>query len=228
MSNVFMKENISITDLAEKLKVSQDSLRKWQTKYKLSVPKNQKGSRYYSPALVETFSKIKELKDQNKKDDEILVLIGPISSTKLIEPIPKAENNIIDDIKLSIATEIKSNNEMAYKLASVSNELGFMRGQLEYTREENQDLKLKLDSNLEVEKKSLQLFNSLVSKEKEIIVLNSKLDIAMVEARNKDYIIDSLRNDNQVLKAKLVELEAKLIEVSKLGFIDKIRFKYEK
>ena len=228
MSNVFMKENITIKDLADRLKISQDSLRKWEAKYSLDVPRTQKGSRYYSPALVDTFCKIKELKDQNKKDDEILVLIRSQGSNNLVEAIPKIENNIIDDIKLSIATEIKSNNEMAYKLASVSNELGFMRGQLEYTREENQELKLKLDSNLEVEKKSLQLFNSLVSKEKEIIVLNSKLDIAMVEARNKDYIIDSLRNDNQVLKAKLVELEAKLIEVSKLGFIDKIRFKYEK
>jgi hypothetical protein len=67
-----------------------------------------------------------------------------------------------------------------------------------------------------------------IEKEKELIVLNSKLDIAMIEVRNKDYIIDSLKSDNEVLRSKLVEIEAKLVEVSKLGFIDKLRFKWEK
>lgn len=223
-----MKENISITDLAEKLKVSQDSLRKWQTKYKLSVPKNQKGSRYYPSALVEIFCKIKELKDQNKKDNEILAIIGSNTSNNLVESIQKTETTLIDTIKLSVQEEIKSNNELAYKLSTISNQLGFVSGQLEYTRQENQELKTKLDSSLEIEKARQELYHALVEKEKELIVLNSKLDISLVEARNKDYIIDTLKSDNEVLKAKLVELEAKLLEVSKLGFIDKLRFKYEK
>lgn len=149
--------NLNIKELSKKIDIAQETLRRWEAKYSfLIVPRNQKGNRFYPPSIVEQFVKLKELKDQDKLDEEIIGFFGVVppdpespnlnlTSTQVNQNLKTA---LIEEIKTTLSNEIKVNNDMAFKLSGVSNELGFMRGQLKFTQDENQDLKNQLQYKL--------------------------------------------------------------------------------
>jgi DNA-binding transcriptional MerR regulator len=68
--------NVTINDLAEKLDVSPSTLRAWQEKLEIEVPKNNKGHRRYTLELVKIFTEVRKLLADNKSFDEIKNIIN--------------------------------------------------------------------------------------------------------------------------------------------------------
>lgn len=230
----------NIKELAKKLKLSEETLRKWEVKFLIEVPRNQKNNRYYPENIENIFCKIKELKDLNFIDDNIKKELSSLYQLNLnlntneinlskinTEEIKIKESNLfIEEIK----NTIKESNDLALKLSNVSAEMGFLKGQLKYIEEENFSLKKELNLN-SIELKKISELQAIInlkekdffSKEKKIIELEAKLNLTKIELENKDYIINTYKNNEVELQNKINELQNKLIELNKIGFLEKIK-----
>ena len=60
-----------ISEAARLLGVETYHLRTWEDEFKLVIPRNEKGYRYYGEKEIHTFEQIKDLKDQGLDSDEI-------------------------------------------------------------------------------------------------------------------------------------------------------------
>jgi len=134
-----MKNTITIKELAKKLSLVEETIRKWESRYSIEVKRNSRNSRYYTDDLVLIFEKIKELKDKKYEDEEIFSELKKIfnlgldvtsNESKLLQ---LSENNHNSNLFIEeIKTTIKDNNELALRLANVSAEMGFLKGKLHY------------------------------------------------------------------------------------------------
>lgn len=59
-----LKERYSITELSEMLEISDHALRFYEKEFELTVPKDERGRRYYTTALANTMYKIKVMRSE--------------------------------------------------------------------------------------------------------------------------------------------------------------------
>lgn len=230
-----MKNTITIKELAKKLGLVEETIRKWESRYSIEVKRNSRNSRYYTDDLVIIFEKIKELKDKKYEDEEIFIELKKIfnlgldvtsNESKLLQ---LSENNHNSNLFIEeIKTTIKDNNELALRLASVSAEMGFLKGKLHYIEDENSSLKKEAQLTKIESKKILELNQELLNKEKELNELKLKINIISIELQSKDYLLNEGKKENDKLNLGLLNLQHKLIEVSNMSILNKIKFKYDK
>lgn len=222
-------KNLNINELAKKLDLSPETLRKWEARYNLIVPRNQKNSRYFTGDLVELITNINELKKQGFLDNDIITKLQLNNNEKNLNEVQQTSKELqgtfISEIKESFNQSIKDNNELAFTLAKVSNELGFLKGQSEYIKTENEHLKIELH-NKEVElKNTLELNHILNQKEKHILELEFKLKNNSIELQNLHDSLIEVKKEKVELQNKLNEAQQMLDKINKMNFLEKLRFR---
>jgi DNA-binding transcriptional MerR regulator len=125
-------ERYTITELSEKLKVTDHALRYYEKEFKITVPKDERGRRYYTKDLANIMYQIKSMRDDGleikaiKKilesenvicdsnsiplDDKTLSIV-PISSKESYPDIKQFFNEFKSEITCSITKEVASAKE---------------------------------------------------------------------------------------------------------------------
>lgn len=98
-----LKDWYSITELSKCLKVTDHALRYYEREFNMTVPKDRRGRRYYTPELANIMYKIKAMRDEGL---EIKAIKKVLESENIISnPPPVVEqNNIVP------ATAVKPDN----------------------------------------------------------------------------------------------------------------------
>jgi DNA-binding transcriptional MerR regulator len=78
------KEKYSITELSKLLKVTDHTLRYYEKEFKLPIPRDSRGRRYYTNDLVDILRKIKDLRNNG------------IEIRSIKETLPKVASNYVD------------------------------------------------------------------------------------------------------------------------------------
>lgn len=99
-----LKDRYTITELSERLKVTDHALRYYEKEFSLTVPKDDRGRRYYTPELANIMFQVKTMRDDGLE-------------IKAIRKILQAENNIkepppvvLDDGSVSLLPMEPQNN----------------------------------------------------------------------------------------------------------------------
>jgi len=85
-----LKDRYSITELSECLKVTDHTLRYYEKEFHMTVPKDKRGRRYYTPELANIMYKIKSMRDEGL---EIKAIKKILESENAISPPPVVEQN---------------------------------------------------------------------------------------------------------------------------------------
>lgn len=105
-----LKERYSITELSERLSVTDHTLRYYEKEFCMTVPKNKRGRRYYTPELANIMYQIKTMRDDGLEIKAIKKIF--MADNIIKEPPPllndttalsKSDSNITDntsDIKV--------------------------------------------------------------------------------------------------------------------------------
>lgn len=80
------KENRSITQASELLNIKDVTLRKWEKDFKINIPKNELGHRYYTQKELDLLKQIKDFKDNGYTISQIQTIL-----TKSIYALEQAE-----------------------------------------------------------------------------------------------------------------------------------------
>jgi len=94
--------------------------------------------------------------------------------------------------------------------------------------DENSSLKKELQLTKIESKKILELNQELLNKEKELNEAKLKINIISIELQSKDYLLNEAKKENDKLNLAFLNLQHKLIEVSNMSILNKIKFKYDK
>lgn len=229
-------KKITIKELANQLEVSQESIRNWEKWFSISVSRNQKNIRFYTEDIVEIFYKIKQLKTSGMLDKDIkneLNLKQPQSNSNNFKQLQTSNENhkeldlnfVVNEINKGLKEEIKANNELAFKLANVSREMGFLQGTIKSLEDANKTL---LETTSNDKNIILELNNTITLKDKENIELQFKLNTASIQLKNLEYQIVSKNERIEELSNKLKQLETTFENFNSLSFFQKLKFKYEK
>lgn len=226
----------TIKELANQLEVSQESIRNWEKWFSINVSRNSKNVRYYTEDVIEIFIKIKQLKTTGMLDKDIKAQLNieiPQSNSNNLNQLQTSNENhnlldlnlIVNEINKNIKDEIKANNELAFNLAGVSREMGFLQGTLKSLEGENKKLLEKTSNN---KNKISELNDIILLKDKENIELQFKLNSSLIQVQNLEYQITTKNEKIEELSNKLKQLETIFENFNNLGFFQKMKFKYEK
>ncbi|MCR4434281.1 MAG: MerR family transcriptional regulator [Clostridiales bacterium] len=80
-----LKEKYTITELSERLNVTDHALRYYEKEFSLAVPKDSRGRRYYTPELANIMYQIKTMRDDGL---EIKAIKKILISENMINPPP--------------------------------------------------------------------------------------------------------------------------------------------
>ena len=128
----------TINELAEKLNLNSQTLRKWEKDFKLKIPRNDMGHRYYTDRELELFENIKEwkekgatlkiinnylgksndFKEQNEQALELVTLdkltgkeIQELLTYKLADILHEREQKLKDEFKKELQGELEKQEE---------------------------------------------------------------------------------------------------------------------
>jgi DNA-binding transcriptional MerR regulator len=89
-----LKDRYSITELSKCLKVTDHALRYYEKEFNMTVPKDKRGRRYYTPELANIMYKIKAMRDEGL---EIKAIRKVLESENIIGGPPPVvdQNNIV-------------------------------------------------------------------------------------------------------------------------------------
>ena len=72
-----LKDRYSITELSKCLKVTDHALRYYEREFNMTVPKDRRGRRYYTPELANIMYKIKAMRDEGLEIKAIKRFLSP-------------------------------------------------------------------------------------------------------------------------------------------------------
>lgn len=162
---------MNINEIAQKLNISVDTIRKWEKHFKLDVIRDSEGQGYYSDSDLKMFHAIKILRDNEDVSDEIL-------ETNLFE-IHRL-NYLIKEIRTLLENRLSYILEISEKYATVKYELGNLKAKLE-TKEHILNLiantynKVIHSLKKEIEKKNKEIEEINLKKDCEIEALKAEL-----------------------------------------------------
>lgn len=81
-----LKDRYSITELSKCLKVTDHALRYYEREFNMTVPKDRRGRRYYTPELANIMYKIKAMRDEGL---EIKAIKKVLESENIISNPPR-------------------------------------------------------------------------------------------------------------------------------------------
>lgn len=141
-----LKDKYTITELSEKLKITDHALRYYEKEFKLNIPKDERGRRYYTAETANVMYQIKTMRDDGleikaiRKILESENIICDQSSIAMddrsLSLIPIKQNEVYPDIKqffeefkaeltCSISTEVSSAKEyITHEISKTKLELG--------------------------------------------------------------------------------------------------------
>lgn len=91
-----LKDRYTITELSERLKVTDHALRYYEKEFNLRVPKDERGRRYYTPELANIMFQIKNMRDEGLEIKAIRKILQ--SEHVIVEPPPV----VLDESTVSI------------------------------------------------------------------------------------------------------------------------------
>lgn len=91
-----LKDRYTITELSERLKVTDHALRYYEKEFGICVPKDERGRRYYTPELANLMYQIKSMRDEGL---EIKAIRKILQSENIISEPPSV---VLDDGSVSL------------------------------------------------------------------------------------------------------------------------------
>lgn len=85
-----LKDRYTITELSKNLSVTDHALRYYEKEFKMYVPKDKRGRRYYTPDLANIMYQIKNMRDEGLEIKAIKKILKP--EIELIAPLPEEKN----------------------------------------------------------------------------------------------------------------------------------------
>jgi DNA-binding transcriptional MerR regulator len=176
---------MNINEIAEKLNISIDTIRKWEKHFNLEVSRDSEGRRFYSDSDLKMFHAIKLLRDNENTPVEIA---EPFEQDIDIIHDIHSLNFLIKEIRVLLENRLTYILEISEKYSKVSYELGNLKAKLE-TKEQVLSLisetynKVINSLKKEIEKKNKELDEINLKKDLEIEYLRAELE----KERNKPW-----------------------------------------
>lgn len=169
-----LKDRYTITELSERLGITDHALRYYEKEFNMSIPKDSRGRRFYTPEYANIMFQIKTMRDDGLEIKAIKKILEPESSMN--EPPPIVPENVYNSltpivpsdnileiknffnefgerITLSISTEVASAKDQ------INKELNKTKLELGACMENNiRKIECKLDKHFENVDKSLGLW----------------------------------------------------------------------
>jgi DNA-binding transcriptional MerR regulator len=93
-----LKDRYTITELSERLQVTDHALRYYEKEFCLKIPKDERGRRYYTPDMANLMYQIKKMRDEGLEIKAIKKILD--SENIIVEPPPV----VLDDGSMSLIT----------------------------------------------------------------------------------------------------------------------------
>lgn len=145
-----LKEKYTITELSNRLKVTDHALRYYEKEFRLQIPKDDRGRRFYTPELANLMYQIKTMRDQGLEIKAIRKILQDENIIKDPPPVVAGEDSVsvIPYTAQSPSADIKKyfDDFKSEVTASITMELGTAR---EYLSKEIAKSKLELGACVE-------------------------------------------------------------------------------
>lgn len=86
-----LKEKYSITELSERLSITDHALRYYEKEFNINIPKDERGRRYYTPEYANLMYQIKNMRDEGLEIKAIKKVL--LSEGLIFEPSPMLVEN---------------------------------------------------------------------------------------------------------------------------------------
>ncbi|WP_027621579.1 MerR family transcriptional regulator [Acetivibrio clariflavus] len=90
-----LKDRYTITELSERLGVTDHALRYYEKEFNLNIPKDSRGRRYYTPEYANIMFKIKTMRDDGL---EIKAIKKILESENIVDPPPVVTDNTFNTL----------------------------------------------------------------------------------------------------------------------------------
>jgi DNA-binding transcriptional MerR regulator len=176
---------MNINDIARKLNISVDTIRRWETHFNLDVIRDSEGHGYYSDSDLKMFHAIKLLRDNEDITDEIPELTEP--EINIVNDIHSL-HYLIKEIRNLLENRLTYILEISEKYSKASYELGNLTAKLEtkdHVLSLIADTYNKVINSLkkEIEKKNKEIEEINLKKDQELEFLRAELE----KERNKSW-----------------------------------------
>lgn len=91
-----LKDKYSITELSERLGITDHALRYYEKEFNLNIPKDSRGRRFYTPEFANIMFKIKTMRDDGLEIKAIRKILE--SENVISEPPPVVTNNVFNTL----------------------------------------------------------------------------------------------------------------------------------
>lgn len=109
-----LKDRYSITELSQRLEVTDHALRFYEKEFGLSIPKDSRGRRYYTPETANIMFKIKTMRDDGLEIKAIKKILSDEDYIK--EPPPVVSDTV------EVSTELKPYGQLSPELLTFFDE----------------------------------------------------------------------------------------------------------
>jgi len=123
------KDKLSITELSKLLNVTDHTIRYYEKEFNLQIPRDSRGRRYYNETLYNTFTKIKQLRDEG-------VDIKSIRDLLL--------DNIADESSYLIESSSENYPSVSTALPASGHDLEAMSSSIDYIKTNIEEIKMLL------------------------------------------------------------------------------------
>jgi DNA-binding transcriptional MerR regulator len=104
-----LKERYSITELSERLNITDHALRYYEKEFKMNIPKDERGRRYYTPDLANMMYQIKAMRDEGL---EIKAIKKIMQSEYMVNEPPAV---VVDNKTDTLVPNTQTNNYIEIK-----------------------------------------------------------------------------------------------------------------
>lgn len=129
-----LKEKYSITELSERLGITDHALRYYEKEFNLDIPKDERGRRYYNPEHANVMFQIKSMRDEGLEIKAIKKILQSENVIKEPPPVVMDESttSIVPVNQIDTAIELKQyfDDFKDHITNSISMEVGSAREQL--------------------------------------------------------------------------------------------------
>ena len=130
MGNMKEKRRM-ISEAARQLGLETYNLRTWEEEFSLTIPRNEKGYRYYGEKEIRTFEQIRDLKNAGLDSEEIKRKLSgniiPFPAGKQINTSEKMKEYIADQISSKVSDRVAKEVDYQFRLQESEEEQRFKK-----------------------------------------------------------------------------------------------------
>jgi len=105
-----LKDRYSITELSQRLNTTDHTLRYYEKEFNITVPKDERGRRYYTPELANLMFKIRQMRNEGLQIKAIRKIL--ISDNMITEPPPVVVHDDNSDTSLAVVDNNDKNSNV--------------------------------------------------------------------------------------------------------------------